>query len=361
MRGVVEKFCWFYEGMHELAVIATGSLLEFVLENHTFSMPVGRITYLHLEPLSFEEFLLARGREKLVTYLQQYKLNDDIVSPIHEQLLSFFKEYIIVGGLPAAVSEWVIHESLEKVNLVHQDLIATYRDDFAKYSKKIPIERLDEVLQAVPQMLGQKFVYRQVNPDVQTPVVKKALDLLCKACVCHHVNASYANGVPLGAEINHKMGKVILLDTGLVSAALGLPLHQMNQTRDINLINKGAVSEQVVGQLLRTVDPFYVEPRLYYWTRIEANASSEIDYVIQHHNKVIPVEVKAGTSGSLKSLHYFMNEKKLSQAVRINSDVPSVTLIDVKTSTGKPTKYTLISIPFYLIGQIHRLLSTVFQ
>lgn len=356
MPELLAKLRWFYEDMPDLAVIVTGSLLEFVLEDHTFSMPVGRITYLHLEPLSFEEFLLARDREKLCAYLTQYKMGNEIISPIHEQLLSLFKEYMITGGLPAAVSEWATNQSLEKINLIHQDLIATYRDDFSKYAKRIPIERLDEIVRAVPQMLGQKFVYRHVNTDVQTPVIKKALDLLCKARLCHHVFATHANGVPLGAELNHKMGKVILLDTGLVSAALGLPLHQLNQTADINLINKGALSEQVVGQLLRTIEPFYIEPRLYYWTRMEANASSEIDYVLQHHAQVIPIEVKSGSTGSLKSLHYFMSEKKLSLAVRINSNVPSVTAVDVKTNTGKSARYRLFSIPFYLIEQIHRLI-----
>ncbi|MCX7121558.1 MAG: AAA family ATPase [Gammaproteobacteria bacterium] len=353
---LLAKLRWFYEEMPELAVIATGSLLEFVLDDHAFSMPVGRITYLHLEPLSFEEFLLARQKQKLVEYLQRYKINDVIALPIHQQLLSLFKEYIIIGGLPAAVSEWAINQSLEKINLIHQDLIATYRDDFSKYAKKIPIERLEEVLHAVPKMIGQKFVYRQVNPDIQIPAIKKALDLLCKARVCHRVNSVYANGIPLAAEINEKASKVILLDSGLLSAALGLPLYQINQTSDINLINNGGVSEQVVGQLLRTMRPPYVEPHLYYWARMEGSASSEVDYILQHHTSIIPVEVKSGSTGSLKSLHYFMSEKKSMFAVRVNSDFPTIASIDVKTNTGKAAKYTLLSIPFYLTEQIYRLI-----
>ena len=128
---------------------------------------------------------------------------------------------------------------------------------------------------------------------------------------------------------------------------------------DINLGNKGAVSEQIVGQMLRTIEPFYIEPCLYYWARVESNASSEIDYILQHHAQVIPIEVKSGSTGSLKSLHYFMAEKKLSQAVRINSDVPSVASIDFKTNTGNSVKYELISIPFYLTEQIHRLIEFI--
>ncbi len=355
---LLAKLRWFYEKMPELAVITAGSLLEFVLDDHTFSMPVGRITYLHLEPFSFEEFLLAQGKEKSVEYLQNYNLKDEIILPIHEQLLSYFKEYIFVGGMPAAVANWSEHKSLENVHLIHQDLLTTYRDDFAKYAKRIPIARLEEVLTAVPKLLGQKFVYRQVNQDVQSIAVKNALELLCKARVCNRIVASYANGIPLGAEINEKNSKIILLDVGLACSDLGVPLHQLNQIDDINIINNGAISEQVAGQLLRTLSPLYVEPHLYYWTRAEGSASSEIDYLLQHQTEIIPVEIKSGKTGSLKSLHYFMAEKKLSRAIRINSDFPSLTNIDIKTNTGKPVEYQLISIPFYLTGQIHRLLDS---
>jgi predicted AAA+ superfamily ATPase len=357
---MLAKLRWFAEKMPELPVITAGSLLEFVLDDHTFSMPVGRITYLHLEPLSFEEFLLAAGKEKSVEYIQHYDLSESIILPLHEQLLSYFKEYIFVGGMPAAVVDWVANQSLENVALIHHDLLRTYRDDFAKYAKKIPIERLEEVLNAVPRSLGQKFVYRNVNQTAQAASIKKALDLLCKARVCSRISATHANGVPLGAEINEKANKIILLDTGLACAALGLPLYQLNQTADINMVNNGAISEQVVGQLLRTLSPFYIDPNLYYWTRAEANASAELDYVLQHQTHIIPIEVKSGKTGSLKSLHYFMAEKKFSWAVRINSDFPSLTDVNIKTNTGKSAYYKLLSIPFYLLNQMHRLLASQF-
>ncbi len=357
---LLAKLRWFAEDMPELPVITAGSLLEFVLDDHTFSMPVGRISYVHLEPLSFEEFLMASKREKLLDYVHQYTINQDAIPlPIHTQLLSLFKEYVMIGGLPAAVASWTTHQSLEKVQLVHHDLLATYRDDFSKYARKIPIERLDEIIYVAPKLLGKKFVYRQVNQEVQTPTIKKALDLLCKARVCHRVYATHANGIPMAAEIKEKTCKVILLDTGLVSAALDLSLHQLNQLPDINLVNQGAISEQMVGQLLRCVRPLYVQPHLYYWTREESNASSEIDYLIQHHTHLVPIEVKSGTTGTLKSLHYFMAEKKLPIAVRICSDLPSITQVNMKTNTGKTAQYTLLSIPFYFTEQIHRLLAMI--
>lgn len=350
------KLRWFAEDLPQLPVVAAGSLLEFVLAEHSFSMPVGRISYMHLEPLSFEEFLLAHDKKSLLEYLSAYTLANEIPIAIHEQLTTIFKEYILVGGLPAVVKSWVTERSLNKVNQLQHDLLATYRDDFSKYKGRIAIERLDEVMMAIPKMLGQKFVYSRVNTSIQTETIKQVLALLSKARICNYVQSSSANGVPLAAEIKEKYFKMIFLDTGLCCAALGLSLNQINAATEIILINNGGIAEQMAGQILRTINPPYIEPALYYWHREETKSNAEIDYVIQHGNQVIPVEVKAGSSGGLKSLHYFMGLKKFPVAIRINSDLPSATQISVKDQAGNPVKYCLISIPFYLIGQIHRLL-----
>jgi predicted AAA+ superfamily ATPase len=358
---ILSKLRWFAEDMPELAIIATGSLLEFVLEEHSFSMPVGRISYMHLEPLSFAEFLSANEKNPLNDYLEQYQFDATMPIMIHEQLMSLFKEYMLVGGLPAAVAAWISERSLSKVNQVHHDLLATYQDDFAKYRNRIPLERLEDVMKTVPKMLGNKFVYSRVNPLADATSVKKALHLLTKAKICHYVQSCAANGVPLGGEVNEKFFKVIFLDTGLCSAHLGLNLNELIETKEIILINNGGISEQIVGQLLRTINPPYIEPSLYYWTREEKGANAEIDYVIQFGSKVIPIEVKSGSTGSLKSLHLFMQLKKLSFALRINSDLPSKVKVNVKDASGEMIEYTLLSIPFYLCHQVYRLLNHIMQ
>lgn len=340
---------WFAEEMPELTVVAAGSLLEFALAEHVFSMPVGRINYAYLEPLSFEEFLTAQQQDILNTYLAQYDFTHPIPTAIHQKLLNLFKEYLIIGGLPAAVANWLSDRSLIQVNQIHHDLLATYRDDFAKYRGRIDIERLDEVMLSVPRMLGQKFVYSHVSSGWPTQSVKKAVDLLEKARVCHSVISTAANGIPLRSEINHKFFKEIFIDAGLCCAALGISFNQITPVDEITLINQGGLAEQVAGQILRTIEPFYIEPALYYWQRGEKGSSAEIDYIIQHHNQVIPIEVKAGKTGSLKSLHLFMALKKYPVAVRINSDLPSKMKLE---------NFELLSIPFYLLGQIHRLLSS---
>lgn len=346
------KLRWFAEDFPELPVIAAGSLLEFLLEKHSFSMPVGRIGYLHLEPLSFEEFLEANGKNTLVSYLQSYEWDSEIPSVIHEQLMDHFKEYLVIGGMPAAVSSWISKRSLQEVSQVQHDLIATYRDDMSKYRGRIEIERLEEVISAIPKLLGKKFVYTSVNPSIQIPTIKHSLDLLCKARICHRIRGSFSNGVPLLAEVNDKYLKMIFLDVGLCLTALGLSLNDVFLAKDLQFINQGGVAEQVVGQLLRTIDPPYIEPSLFYWHREEKGSSAEIDYVMQHGNLVIPIEVKSGNTGGLKSLHVFMGLKKYAMAVRINSDLPSQTEISMKDHS-----YRLLSLPFYLLGQLHRLIS----
>ncbi len=134
----------------------------------------------------------------------------------------------------------------------------------------------------------------------------------------------------------------------------------MQQQGDLNLIHQGRVSEQVVGQLLRTIEPYYTEPALFYWTRQQAGSNAEIDYILQVQDQVIPIEVKSGSTGAMKSLQFFMREKDYQKAVRINSDLPSKVSVDLQTPQQQPVRYELLSLPFYLIGQLYRLIGEAF-
>ncbi len=353
---LLAKLRWFAEDLPALPVIAAGSLLDFVLEEHSFSMPVGRINYMHLEPLTFEEFLLAQNKKFLCAYLSSYKFNTEIPLAIHEQLSLLFREYVLVGGMPAAAQSWVNEHSFVELSRIQHDLLTTYRDDFSKYKGRITLQKLDELMMAVPKQLGQKFKFSKVNSEVSATTIKKVLDLLDKARLSSRVWSCSANGVPLAAEVKPKVFKEIFLDVGLCCASLGVNLTQLTNVEDLLLVNQGGLAEQVVGQLLRTINPPYVEPALYYWQREEKGANAEVDYIIQHANRVVPVEVKAGSTGALKSLHILMGLKKLETALRFNADLPSRTIVKVKTHLEVELSYTLLSLPFYLIGQAHRLL-----
>ena len=356
---LLAKLRWFAENMPELAVIASGSLIDFALKEHEISMPVGRINYFYLEPLSFEEFLIARDKSSSLDYIKQYDISVEIPEVIHQQLMELFKEFMIIGGLPAAVENWSKEQSLLKVSQIHHDLLSTYRDDFGKYRGHVDIGILEDVLASVPRQLAQKFVYHRANPNLHSTKLNHAVSLLNKARVSHQVICSHSNGLPLAAETNKKYFKEILLDVGLCSAQLGLSLDDIQSTNEINLINKGGITEQATGQILRTIFPHFIDPVLYCWMREDAGTSSEIDYILQHNSQIIPLEVKAGRTGTLKSLHYFMGKKGFNTAVRVNSDYPSIVNINVKDTTGNPVNYRLLSIPFYLLGQTHRLLDVI--
>lgn len=355
---LLAKLRWFAEDLPELPVIAAGSLLDFALEQHEFSMPVGRIGYLYLEPLSFEEFLDAIEQSTMRSYLEQFSWDVNIPDAIHHQLLNLLKEYLIIGGMPASVLSWKTKRNLENVNQIHYDLLSTYRDDFAKYSGRLNLQRLEDIMNSVPRQLGKKFVYNQANPDSNANSLKQALELITKARICHVIAMCSANGLPLAAEVNYKFLKTIFLDIGLCNTLLGLSLNQISSVNEIDFINSGALAEQFAGQILRTLFPPYVSPSLYYWQQTKKNSEAEIDYIIQHENMVIPIEVKAGKTGSLKSLHYFMAEKKKDLAVRINSDKPSFCQVQTLISPSMLSCYTLLSVPFYLLGQLHRLIQT---
>ncbi len=353
---LLAKLRWFAEKMPELPVIAAGSLLEFALDNYEMSVIVGRIGYMYLEPFSFEEFLLALQKSQLVSYIQRYNWHEEIPLNIHKELMRYFKEYMVVGGMPAAVASWVRDSSLQKVAQVHCEVMATYRDDhLSKYSGRLNSDIFDEVLRAVPKNLGNKFVYSRVNPHVKIPAIKQALDVLFNASVSHKVTATAANELPLAVEVMDKC-KVILIDVGLCSTTLGLSLHAFESISEVDSMNRGGIAEQVVGQLLRTIFPLYQEPALYYWLRPEKGLSAEVDYVIEHRGMVVPIEVKAGSTGSLKSLHEFMKLKHLSKAVRINSNRPIIAEVKVRDKQGSQIAFQLRSLPFYLIGSLHRLI-----
>lgn len=347
---------WFSEDMPQLPVIAAGSLLDFTLQEHSFSVPVGRISYYYLEPMSFLEFVEASGNEALLTLLRNTQIEEKMNQRIHANCLDFYYEYILVGGMPEAVSTWYETKNIEQCIRVQQDLLGTIRDDFNKYRDRVDTKVLGDVLHSVPEQLGGKFIASRVNEFSRTEEIKKALTLLTYARICHRVSHTSGNGLPLGAESNDKFFKVIMLDVGLIAIRLGLSRLKLKEVNKIIFQNRGPISEQFVGQQLRVFQSYMEDPSLYYWQRI-GGRQGEIDYIIQHGTKIVPIEVKSGAKGAMKSLHQFMYDKQLTLAVRFDRNSHSVSAIDVKTTLGDEVSYTLLSIPFYLAELLPDLLT----
>ncbi len=356
IQGAPDVFAslrYFYEKMPELMVIAAGSLLEFSLEEYSFSMPVGRIEYLHLGPMQFDEYLSAMKKEKLLQFLQRFDMNTEIPELIHNQLMKEFKTYLIIGGMPEAVQLFAETNSFQEIDQIQSSIVETYRDDFSKYKKRTDISRIQKIFAALPKTVSKKIKYVKLDANERAKDIEQTLHLFELAQIIYRISHSSANGIPLAAEADSKNQKLQYLDVGLLTHILGINLLTFQSDNESVLINSGAVCEQFVGQHLLYRNQYYIRPELHYWCREKKGSSSEVDFVIAYKNSAVPVEVKAGKTGRLRSLQVFLEDKGINLAVRFNTDLPS--RLETTTVTQK-RPYKLLSLPLYLITELHRLL-----
>lgn len=352
---VINTLRYFYEESPELHILAAGSLLEFALQEMNYSIPVGRIEYMYMGPLSFEEFLTALDEGQAAKYLQTYTLEQKIPGVLHEKFLNLLSLYYIVGGMPEAVASYAENRNLALVERIKSTILETFQDDFAKYAKGENLSLLQKTFNKIPLQIGKKFQYSQVDHTAKSQAISTALDQLCLAKIAEKVLHTSANGIPLGAEINSKQFKVIFLDIGLANTLLGINLLNLIQDEALDLVNKGALAEQLIGQQLLYLRPRYEAPKLFYWAREKAGSAAEIDYIVSLNQHVIPVEVKSGKFGTLKSLHTFVHEKDLHSAVRFNTHLPIASQDTVMLTSGEKISLKLTSLPLYLAGQVYRL------
>jgi predicted AAA+ superfamily ATPase len=298
---------YFYEKLPQLHVIAAGSLIEFAIEE--IGLPVGRVKPLYLYPLSFMEFLTAKGQDMLREEIENHFPEGEFPEFFHQKLLGLLGEYMAVGGMPEVVKKWLETENLKECSAIHQDLIDTFRQDFSKYARKRKQQYVEIVFNAISRLMGKKFVFTAVSPDIRARELRPALELLVKAGIAHEIHHSSANGLPLGAEINPLISKVIFLDIALAQAILGIDGGKYILEPAQSVVNLGAVTEAFVGQEILAYSPPDRKSSLYYWLR-EKSGRAEIDYVTAINGHVIPIEVKSGITGSLKSLRLFLEKKK---------------------------------------------------
>lgn len=298
---------YFYEMMPALHVIAAGPLLDFALEK--IGLPVGRISTLYMHPLCFFEFLAAKNNPLLIEALINSGPTQPLSSPIHEKMLRFLSEYFAVGGMPAAVHQWLISGDINKCARIHAELLETYRQDFPQYSKKYQQEYAELVFNELPLFIGKKFKFSSIaSGQYKKRELNPALDLLIKAGIVHKIIHTSGQGIPLGASINPDIFKTIFLDCALAQKALGAKPGQWLIDFQGMIINKGEIAESFVGQELVSASRPYEKSHLYYWHRESRSSNAEVDYLVQLDDKVIPIEVKSGATGSLRSMHAFLNE-----------------------------------------------------
>ncbi len=349
---------YFYEKLPELHVILAGSLFDFVFEEHNFSMPVGRIEYLYLGPMTFKEFLEGLGKENLSQYLSAYSFRDKLPLPIHEELLKLFKIYLVIGGMPEAVQTYKDTNSFLEVDRVKKTILLTYRDDFSKYSSPGKKSILQKVFQTLPASVGKKIKYMNLAPDEKIHDIKKALHLLSMARIYTPVYHTAGNGIPLRAQINEKIQKCLMLDVGLLNGAYGYSYADFISLENDALFNIGNICEQFVGQHLLYAGETFEEPELFYWVREKSQSSAELDFLISVGPKIIPIEVKAGKTGTLKSLQSFLKEKEFSFGVRFNANLPILQKADFSLPNTKG-EFQLLSLPVYMVEDVIRHIKAV--
>lgn len=337
---------YFKEEMPQLHVVGAGSLLEFILNDEAFRMPVGRVQFMYLRPLSFGEYLDASGHSNLRKYLKGIHVQEIIEDAVHEKLLSLVREYFALGGMPAVVSSYLELKSLLSCQEIQTSILTAYRKDFGKYAGRTPYQHLETIFTKVPGLIGKWLKYSTLDPNVSSSILKSALRKLREAGLVLLIYATSGAGLPLISHMNEKKCKFLFLDTGLVQRACNLGL-ELLFSEELLLINRGALAEQFVGQELLAYFGKDDIGALFSWMREEKSSSAEIDFLLAIDARMVPIEVKAGKIGSLRSLKIFLEEKKIPIGVRVSEAPLSL-------------ESYLLSIPLYMIEELPRLVKEAY-
>jgi len=333
----VKMLRYFYEDIPGLYVIAAGSLLETLIDRH-ISFPVGRVEYMSLRPCSFSEFLVAMGETQLTDNL----LNGDLPNGIHNHVMKFFNEYVLVGGMPEAVALYAEKRDIIASQKVYSVLLNGYQDDTEKYATNATQRNvLRHILMNGWQSAGQRIKFeRFANSNYKSREVGEAFRVLEKAMLLELSYPTTATDLPVLPDLK-KSPKLLWLDTGLVNYVAKLQKELFGK-QDVSEIWRGKIAEHIVGQNLLAAS-FSVSERRNFWVRDERNSQAEVDFVMQHDNALLPIEVKSGDKSKLKSLHLFMEQSSVNKAVRFWNSPLATDVITLHS--GK--KYFLHNIPFY--------------
>ena len=288
---------YFYEKMPDLHVIAAGSLLEFALSEISF--PVGRIQSMEVHPMNFSEFLLALNYKKAAAICNSPIT--EVSESTHKFLIEQLRIYWLVGGMPECIKEYENTKSIKRAVEVQDEICETYQMDFNKYKPKTDINCLNTVFSGIAAKVGQQIKYTGLAKDYTIPTVKKAYESLSMARIAKKVKSVSSPGIPLEAHSSDKKFKNLFLDIGLMNRVMGIDYNEALNHKNLLAIYRGQLAEQFVGQEFATA----TNKQLYYWAREAKSSNAEIDYLSLIEGKFVPIEVKDGPSGKLRSLHLY--------------------------------------------------------
>jgi len=274
---------------------------------------------------------------------------------VHLKLIEKLKEYFFIGGMPEAILAYKETKELNEVKSVHRSICDTYLDDFSKYGKKTNLVLLQKIFRSIPQKIGEKVKYKNYSKEHTSKDIKECIELLIKSKICTPVYSSTCSGLPLEATISQNSYKLMFLDIGLSNHLCGLNLKNISSLENDSLINKGQIAEQFIAQHLILSDDMTKSSSLNYWLRENKKGNAEIDFVVNKNGKIVPIVVKAGKSGTLKSLHQFIFQKKVNLAIRFDLNKYSIQTISHKINSnneGNNISFALESFPLYGVSLI---------
>lgn len=335
----IQLLRYFYEEIPELFVIAAGSLLEFAIKD-VKSFPVGRVEYLYLHPLNFSEYLLARGLHQ--AYKQFHQI--PVKKLAHKSLLNLFNDFTIIGGMPEIVKTYLINESISDLPKVYESIWATYKNDIEKYAKNDAERKVIMHLMEVASLyIDQRVTFQNFgNSNYRSREVGEAFRNLDAANIIRLIYPTTDIEAPIKPDFKKKP-RLQFMDTGLVNYDLNIQTGLL-ALADLSNAYKGAIIPHIILQELISLNTINNHKPIF-WVRDKAQSSAEVDLVIQLLDKMIPIEFKSGTTGSLKSLHEFIDRSKYPYAVRMFAGEFSV---EEHFTPKLNTPYKLMNLPYYL-------------
>lgn len=333
---------YFQENMPDLHVIAAGSLLGVAIGKGGVSFPVGKVNRLQMFPMSFDEFVTADGGANLIRGLQKADLTRELSELYSVPLIKYLKLYYIVGGMPAAVKQWVDTHQLEQVIEVQDEIIRDYADDFAKHAPVSDLPKVRLIWESIPAQLAKdnhKFVFSRVKAGARAKDLEDAIRWLVDAGLIYQLYLVEKPQIPLSDQADYSSYKVYLSDTGLLCRRMKIHPRTILEENDQFIHFKGALTENYVYSQLISMGL-----SAWYW---QSDANAEVDYLIENDGNIVPVEVKSADNTKAKSLRLFCKRYQISQAVKTS-------LKNIGWSEIDQTK--VWSVPLYMLFDVERVL-----
>lgn len=338
----MQQLRYFFELAPDIPAIAAGSMLESLFDPD-ISFPVGRVEYLVIHPASFVEFLGAIGE---VTVLEKLK-EIPLAAYANDRLMQLFRTYCVIGGMPEIVATYADQKDFSVLSSIYESLLVSYIDDVEKYAaNSAQANYIRHAIRSSFAEAGKRIKFQGFGKSTyKSREMGEALRTLEKALLIHLIYPQTSPVLPIQPDYG-KSPRLHVLDTGMLNYSVGIQKDILG-TEDLSSIYHGTMIEHMVGQEL-LAKQYNALHGINFWVREKPTAVAEVDYLYQYGSKLIPVEVKSGAEGTLRSLHQFMDQAPHNMAIRLYAG--SISISEIKTQEGK--LYYLLNLPYFLVSQI---------